>query len=745
MILRSNGPILWCGGNLPDQKGGKNDFWAERSNKIDSFGIIYERELKLPDEAVLREPEEPEKNPVKTKIKQKSLAQAVAEKTKEKKERIRQITKKQIKRLNPKSLVFFLISPIRSHKKRLVTILLAFLLVFGSIQAVKAKNELAINASEAREHINKSFEYIDKGNVERAVTEAQKAKKNIRKLKLLTQIWGQDIKYFGFVPSKPSKLAAYERFLDSAYGILDSISMLNGEIKSAFKNKAMASGNNIPSLDLVAFSETISKGLDKTERDLAKSKADLLAASQALPEDLQSSCEEAIKIVDKAQDSIQTTRYFLDNGFPWLAGKDGGDKKILIIFQNNAELRGGSGGSLGSFGIAQFSRGKFEKIDFGTNIYKLDNPIKNSVNDFPAPPEVLKPIVGDKWVLKDSGWAVDGREALSNIATYYEKETGTSVDGVITIDTTAFGALLGVTGPIDLPQYDATITQDNFRNILENETHNDYFNRPGALAENEPKKMISEMMPIFFNNFYLGLEDQDKSIALAETLKSSLLSKNILLYFKNDDLQSFTDSLNWSGQVPNTIGDFLYLNNSNLNGFKSSLSVDEKLRFSTISDSLNLSRNHFGNDTLPDGLNRNYIRMLIPQGSKVESFSPVLGNFNPYFDQPVVNSQYYSISEEANKSSVNFWMNTKPKEQSEVTIGYKPNYRVDTYGDFNYQIYFAKQPGSLTDEIELTLNYPAGYEPTNVKNYDFINRLIVIKKSLKTDEEIVVKFTKQKK
>ena len=74
----------------------------------------------------------------------------------------------------------------------------------------------------------------------------------------------------------------------------------------------------------------------------------------------------------------------------------------------------------------------------------------------------------------------------------YEKSGGPTVDGVFTVTGNVMEALLGVTGDIEMPEYDTTVNADNFFEKTQYEVEIDY-----DKELNEPKKFLADLFPVF--------------------------------------------------------------------------------------------------------------------------------------------------------------------------------------------------------------------------------------------------------
>lgn len=614
-------------------------------------------------------------------------------------------------------------------------------------RAVFAERNAETYTKAAKDNLLSSLDALGDGNFQEAFTELNLASENLTKLKVILQSFGQDIKYPRFISGNRSQIISLERILDISLETLNLFKL--GDKDYLELSKGMAKSNDYI-FDLGMTRNNLLRITNRAKVNLTNSKVEIEKISDSIPVKYQPEVYKIINSMQKVLDSSSAMNELLSRDLSWLSGEDGRDKKILIIFQNNAELRGGSGGSFGSFGVAKFSQGKLLNIDFGSNIFKLDSAFIQK-ECIPLNNELKFVVTDGCQKLKDSGWAVDGPEALQNIKLFYNKVTGDSIDGIITIDASAILKLLEVVGPIRLPQYNEVIDSTNFRSVIEKEVHQDYFTRPGGKEENEPKKILSEMMPVFIEKLTMSLTNPDKFMKVAGAFAQALKEKSILFYFSDASLSAKIEKFNLGGGIKKAVGDYLYINNSNINGFKSSISMNQKIMLSVdisaegaIANSIELVREHTGSAAWPDGLNRNFVRLLLPEKTILTEFKPISGNFERYYDQGYKDGRPSWQSEEGGKKVLNFWMNTEPEASSAVGIKYIPNYRVSTEGDFNYELLLQRQPGANPDQIELVINYPYGFKPTNITNYDFINHKLILKINLISDQTIKINFSKLK-
>lgn len=355
--------------------------------------------------------------------------------------------------------------------------------------------------------------------------------------------------------------------------------------------------------------------------------------------------------------------------------------KYLVIFQNNAEARP-SGGFIGSFATVEISNFQIKNINFNTNIYKLDQAYAaNHVVTPPAPYQIFT----DQWALRDSNFAVSFPEAAQKIEWFYNQETGDNVSGVIAINGSVVRDLLAITGPIKLDNYNSTISYDNFFTALTTEIEQTYYQNPQNRDINEPKSILKDLLPVLLNKLIAT-----NKIEMLKKVYSEISDKQILFYANEQNIEQSILAENWGGEVQYTPGDYLQINNANIGGNKSSLSVKEALDYSvtqgddSLVGNLALTRSHSGTMTWPDGINTNYSRILVPRGSKM-----IYAELN---GKDI--TKQISTGEEAGKTFFALTFITAPGTSDVLKLKYSL-----PIAENNYQLLVQKQSGNLGDNL----------------------------------------------
>lgn len=205
-----------------------------------------------------------------------------------------------------------------------------------------------------------------------------------------------------------------------------------------------------------------------TTIDKAKQDADAIDVSGTL--------SPVTSAVDQLRNALQTVSSQVDVAnrvvqlAPAMLGRDG-DRRYLLLFQNNAELRAG-GGIPGAVALLNVQDGGIALQD------------QRSGSSFGPYPESVLPLDdGTKGLYGD----ITGRymqdvtltprfDVSATLAReMWKRETGTEVDGVLAMDPVTLGYLLQATGPVQLPTGD-TLNSDNAVPLLLNEVYARYPN-----------------------------------------------------------------------------------------------------------------------------------------------------------------------------------------------------------------------------------------------------------------------------
>ena len=181
-------------------------------------------------------------------------------------------------------------------------------------------------------------------------------------------------------------------------------------------------------------------------------------------------------------------------------------------------------------------------------------------------------------------------------------------------------------------------------------------------------------------------------------------SKHIMMYMKDDKLESALMNLNWTGQMRQVENsDFLHINDSNFAGGKSNLYVRQKVDMDiTEQDGKRVNkltiqyRNPFkASRWLNNVVNRTYVRVYVPQGSKL---------LNSKGSDVAVTT----IESELGKTVFEGFVQVRPENTRDFVLEYE--LPADYTKDGKYPILIQKQGG--TDPFEYDVSVSGGGSTT---------------------------------
>lgn len=362
------------------------------------------------------------------------------------------------------------------------------------------------------------------------------------------------------------------------------------------------------------------------------------------------------------------------------------NKTFLIGFQNSGELRP-TGGFWGSFAVLKAGETLSEsELLFETNPYKKDNILlKESSVELPTP-------MAQTWTDRpqsfvNANWSFNFPSAAKTLEWYFAQGWDQNVDGVFGVSSLTVIDLLKLTGPISLP--DGTVINDeNFTEIMSKKIDEEYWQDPKNIEINEPKTLIKDLSPRL-----IEATSKVSKIKLATFLFSEIRQGHISLFYNDTDSQKISENLGVSGETKGYNSDYLSVINANLNGGKTSLSVQQSVIYSVdlvngqVQGELEVSRSHLDGHW-PDILNRNWTRVVTPLGSELIS-ADLDGNDI---------TEDVEVKDEEGRTTFGFWLSTEPGETKTARIIYKlPISSLE-----NYSLIYQKQAGTITEQLSIS-------------------------------------------
>lgn len=591
----------------------------------------------------------------------------------------------------------------------LVLSLLAFLLIIFLAAFVDLK-EVYSRAMMGKGDLEQSVILIKKNDFQQAAVLAEQAEKNFNlSVESLNKIKARNL--INRLPAVSTQTSGAESLLVAAQALskavyhaadfgggLESLVggdgefnflKLNSEQKRAILKKIFESGpelNGIKAdLDLAYFhlAQIETNGLFYPIRE----KIDQLSLE----------IEKLSLILEQAVPMSQLT--------PALAGYPKASR-FLVLLENSDELRP-TGGFLGTYGVLKIENGDI--IDFTTHdIYHLDMPAQNKMNV--EPPEPLKKYLNKQWYLRDANWSPDWPTAAKKILWFYELESRLgqeadkdfNFDGVIALTPKLIKDFLAITGAITVENQ--TYNQDNFSELLEYRVEKGY--EVLGVSKWQRKEVIGEIAKeLKIKIFDLPANKWAEAIS---AVSDNLLEKNLLLYFKDSQLERLAAENDWAGEIKNIFGDYLMVVDANLAALKTDAVMERTLDYKVSQNAeglfarLNLGYSHNGKTDWKTSAYKSYSRIYVPLNSRlvgIDGYSP------DKIDSGVENG----------KTWFGFYLTVEPGKNKNFTIEYKLPASI-TDGK-SYSFYLQKQPGKDIENasVDLTfLNNIKSYSPANL-------------------------------
>jgi hypothetical protein len=414
------------------------------------------------------------------------------------------------------------------------------------------------------------------------------------------------------------------------------------------------------------------------------------------------------------------------------------EKQYLLVFANNHELRP-VGGFLGSVALVNVNRGRVENIDVHS-VYDPDGQLK----EFIAPPNPLLAIT-NRWYMRDANWFVSYPLSAAKISNFFEKEGGPTVDGVMLLTPEVIRHLLTVTGPLEVPGYDVKVSADNFYAVTQDEVTYNY-----DKAVNKPKQFLSDLAPLLLNT--LISSGNTSKLSVLEAFATSLRQKDLLLYFRNQDIQTQIAQAGWSGELPADAPGFLEINNANIGGHKSDQFMSQEADYrAEVKDNgdvdvvLTIRRTHHGPTedlklNYPPGENPAckdntiYQRVLVPKGAQLveaqgytpEGQIPHLVESDSTLpvkpDEDIVAWQQRQqagpggtmVGSESGYTTFANWIITKPGQTTVTLYHYILPHAAPAPNPLrpssSFSLYIAKQPGQERSTVRASVQLPDSYK-----------------------------------
>lgn len=420
---------------------------------------------------------------------------------------------------------------------------------------------------------------------------------------------------------------------------------------------------------------------------------------------------------------------------------------ILVVFQNNHEIRA-TGGFWGSFALVTTHNGNVESIEVpGGGTYDIKGQLDRNLRP-PAPMQ----LIAKEWQFQDANWFPDFPESAQMATWFLEHAKYGTPDAIVAITPTVLEQILDMTGPIEMPAYNQTLTRENVIAELQSEVELEY-----DKEENKPKKIIGDLAHVLFEK--INTLNPSQKIALLSMVHDSLNTKDVIVFHQDDELQHHLAQSGWAGTInKNWDQDYLMVINHNIAGQKTDKKIMQDIIKQTtihengsITTDLTIRRTHTGQkgEIFSGVRNVNYLRVLVPKGAELLSATGFTYPDESLFKVPEVTQTHNLLSEietsksihtasgthittEADKTAFGNWTMTDPGETSIIKLSYTLPFNINEGSnkskDFltalsdasatSYALLIQKQPGAQNTSFTSTIHTPKNWNVIKTTDTD---------------------------
>ncbi len=562
---------------------------------------------------------------------------------------------------------------------------------------------VSVNLTQGAIRLKSSVNYWQEGKFQKSINQASKAKASAERGKNFISAIDQPWFYLG----QKKLLFAWLDVIEKSSWLtitVDNWSQGSSQLSTLVLGESNPQGQIktiVPQLK--ADSEKLTTEFSLAAGSFSRAKALLPPATTSKLNPYQKKLDHYQKFLNYLQPSLR----ILD----WMANRNK-PLTFLVVLQNNMELRP-TGGFIGSFALLKFDKGKM--IDFKVHdVYSADGQLKGHVE----PPEPIKAHLGEaNWYLRDANWNPDFPSSAKNISWFLEKEINIKPDGVIAINLEAAKKILKKTGDIYLPDFNEKISDQNLFAKAEFYSEAGFF--PGS---SQKASFLSEL----FQQLLAEIKNHPDGTMISQALLASLEEKEIMAWTNYQEINQILEGNNWAGEIKNVIpakdktdADYLFVVESNLGVNKANYFLKRSLEALVNIDSngkiehtLKINyENSNQTDTWPGGDYKNYLRVILPSGSKVENIYTYAPSTSKKDSIDLNNVAQETIK---GKQSLGFLVTVSTNSRKTVEINYSQ--KVDL-GKENWRwlLYWQKQSGFRSTPITMLVTYPDKLKPLQVQ------------------------------
>jgi hypothetical protein len=240
---------------------------------------------------------------------------------------------------------------------------------------------------------------------------------------------------------------------------------------------------------------------------------------------------------------------------PALLGLNGATR-LLVLLMDRGEMRA-TGGYIGDYGVLTIQGGRLQPFSL-KDVYSLDYYYGGHTAPTAYPWWPFR-----NWGLRDSNLSPDFPTSAQMQMQLFTAEGQAPVQGVVALTAPAIERVLGVVGPISMPDYQQTVTAANLEDLIRQYTEN-----PAELLTWGHEQFTIELGHAFMGKLH-GLQG-GQLVAIAQAMLASLRAKDIQVYMSDPAVAALLAQQNLDGAITHGPGDGLTIADDNVSVNKAS-------------------------------------------------------------------------------------------------------------------------------------------------------------------------------
>ncbi len=374
-----------------------------------------------------------------------------------------------------------------------------------------------------------------------------------------------------------------------------------------------------------------------------------------------------------------------------------GARTYLIEQVNPAELRPG-GGFIGTYSILRVDQGTLKLTSSG-NAYQLADPRPElGQKGYIAPPGPFRESIlpTTSWSFVDSNFYPDFPSNAQQAESFVQPRLGVHIDAVISMDYYTVAKMLDLTGPLTVPGYSLTVNSSNFvSEVIKGD----------LVADAVHKALLSAIAGPLMDR--LSTLPPANWPALLAALNDLASARHLQVFFNNATVEKQINQFGWSGVVnPKSAPEYMMEVESNLGGTKANYFITRHYTVELTRSGAVLHHkvtidilDNMPYAYAPNEFYRAYVRLYVSNTASAVSDS-------------LRAARYADFASPQGTHLINGWVPTFHGygHSAQVVIEYDTPWQADGRGQDS--IYWQKQPGTISDKVDLVWHDGSGHTYT---------------------------------